>query len=230
MMAGSVGIGRGTGDSRELAVAAAESEAAARERPLSRRNLAVVACLFVAALGGIFALQHKFHINSFGVSQFPHYVYQAESFLHGRWDVDLPRSLTDIVVLHGKDYTIYPPFPAVLLMPFVAVFGTATSDILFTAVISALNLGVLYLLLEQARVLGLTRRTWLENAAIAALLWVGSINLWLSLGGDMWYTAHIVGFTCALLSLLLALQRRFTLSAVYIGCGFLTRGTLALVF
>jgi hypothetical protein len=197
---------------------------------LSRRNLAISCGLFVGALLALFALETKFKIPLTSVSSAPHYVYQAWSFLHGRWDLDLSAQTTDIVVLHGKHYIVYPPFPAVMLMPFVAIFGLSTSDVLFTAVVSACNLPLLYLLFEQVRAIGFTRRSWVENLVISIVCYFGSINLWLSLGGRMWFTAHIVSMTCVLLSLLLAFRGHYGWSAVALGCAFFSRGTLALGF
>jgi hypothetical protein len=197
---------------------------------LGRHNLMVVVVLFFIALGSLFALQKDFHIPIFGVSSYPHYLYQAESFLHGRWDLDLSPRVTDIVVLRGKDYIVYPPFPAILLMPLVAIFGLSTSDILFTAVLSAINLPLLFLLFEQVRALGLTRRRWTENVIIALFCYYGSINLWLSLGGRMWFTAQVTCMTFTLLALLVAFRRHFAWGGVLLGCAFFSRATVALAF
>ncbi len=196
------------------------------DRPLGRRTWGVSGLLFVLALFSLFVLQSLFHISHFGVSDAPHYVYQAKAFLLGQWNVSLPTSVTDVVVIHGKDYIIYPPFPALLLLPFVAIWGVSTSDILFTAICSSLCLSLLFLLFEQARANGLTRRSSLENVIIAALCYYGSITLWLSLGGSVWFTAHIVAYMMALLSLWLAFRRQYTWAVVALGGAFFSRSTL----
>ncbi len=195
-----------------------------------RRNLIVAVTLFFVALLTLFGWELRFGIAIFGVSNAPHFIYQAESFLHGRWDLSLPARTTDIIVLHGKHYIVYPPFPAVLLLPFVAIFGLSTSDVLFTTVMSAVNLSLLFLLFEQVRASGFTRRNWLENVVLALLFYYGSINLWLSLGGRMWFTAHIVCLTFTLLSLLATFRRHFALAAALLGCAFFSRATVALGF
>ena len=205
--------------------------AASFEAPVfGRRNLTVAAAIFAVALFALFALQHQFGIVSTSVSQYPHFVYQAESFLHGRLDVDLPFKVYDIEIINGKSYIYYPPFPALLLLPFVAIFGLRTSDVLFTAVVSASILPTLYLLFEQVRALGLTRRSWVENAVLSVLLYFGSIILWLSLGGQLWFETHIVAMAATLLSLLLAFRRHFAWSAVLLGGAFFSRFTMALGF
>jgi hypothetical protein len=215
---------------RAAASTAAPSSDVLAAPVFGRRNLAVAIILFVVALVLLWAFEVRFGIRITGVSNAPHFIYQAESFLHGRWDLDLGPRVTDIVVLGGKDYIVYPPFPALLLLPFVAIFGLATSDILFTTVLSALNLPLLYLLLEQVRANGLTRRPWPENLLLSLFFFYGSINLWLSLGGRMWFTAQVVCVTCTLLSLLLAFRRHFAWSAVLLGCAFFSRATVLLGF
>jgi hypothetical protein len=194
------------------------------------RNLGLAATLFVAALVTLITLQARLGIPPLGVSSAPHYLYQAESFLRGRWDLTPPAPLHDTIQVGGKTYMVYPPFPALLMLPFVALFGAQTSDIFITTVISALNLPLLYLLLEQARVNGLTARSQRDNLIISLLLYFGSINLYLSLGGEVWFTAQIICLTCGLGSLLLALRRHYGWSAALLACAFFTRGTMALGF
>lgn len=182
--------------------------------------------LFFVALLSLLAFQSSFHIAHFGTSSAPHFVYQADAFLHGRWNINLPADVTDVVAINGKNYIIYPLFPALVFVPFVAIWGLATSDIFFTVVCSAISLSLLYLLFEQVRANGLTRRNWLENACIAALCYYGSITLWLSVGGEIWLTAHIVAVMMTLLSLLLGFRRHYTWSALALAGAFFSRGTL----
>jgi hypothetical protein len=190
----------------------------------------ITLALFLSAFAMWLVLDRFVGINPLSASVTPYFQYQAQSLLHGRLDIAVPATKTDIVVIHGKHYIVYPPFPAILMMPGVAIFGLGFSDVLFTLVLSALNLPLLFLLFEQARANGLTRRTTNENVFIALLLYFGSINVWLSLGGKMWFTAHIVCLTFTLGSLLLALRRQFTWSAILLACAFFSRATVLLGF
>ncbi len=197
---------------------------------LGRRNLIIAGMLAVAAFVMMAAFDHTIGISIRSVSYDPHYIYQAYSFLHGKWNLDLPARMTDIVVLNGKHYIVYPPFPAIVFLPFVAVFGLHTSDVFLTLAISACNLGVLFLLFEQARESGFTRRLPWENVVIATVLFFGSINFWLSLGGRLWFTAQIISLTCTMLALLLALRHHFVWATVFLGFGFFSRATVILGF
>lgn len=204
--------------------------AATSGRVLTRTNIGIAAGLFVVALVVIFALQRAFGINSFGVSDAPHWIYQASSFLHGRWNVDLPPTVTDIRTWHGKDYLFYPPLPALVMMPLVAIWGLHTSDILFTTVMSALNLSLLFLIFEQARTSGLSRRATWEHVVWAILLYFGSIFLWLSLGGRVWFTSQMVTVTFVLLALWAALAHHYTLGALCLGLAVLGRAPVVVTF
>ena len=190
----------------------------------------IAVALFLGAFAMWLVLGRFVGIGPFDVSNAPHFLYQAESLLHGRLDLDLPVTVTDIVTVHGKHYIVYPPLPAILMMPGVALFGVHFSDVFFTRVFSALNLPLLFLLFEQARANGLTRRGTNENVYLALLLYFGSITVWLSLGGRMWYTAHIICLTFTLGGLLLALRRHFTWAAVLLACAFFARATALLGF
>jgi hypothetical protein len=211
-------------------LAAAQSEGPQAQAVYDSTRLRLAFCLFLGAFAMWLVLGRFVGVGPLDVSNAPHFLYQAESLLHGRMDLDLPASVTDIVTLQGKHYIVYPPLPAILMMPGVALFGVHFSDVLFTRIFSALNLPLLFLLFEQARASGLSRRGTNENLYLVLLLYFGSINVWLSLGGRMWYTAQIVCLTCTLGALLLALRRHFTWAAVLLACAFFARATALLGF
>lgn len=200
------------------------------ERLFTRSSLAYAGGLFLGAILVFVLLDLAFGIDPLAPSTNPYFTYQAWSWLHGRWDIDVPGDKTDLITLNGKLYSIYSPFPAVVMLPFVAILGLNASDTLVNLVIGAFNLSLLFLIFEQLRLNGLTSRDTRENAVWAALLYLGSAALYLSLGGTVWWMAHIVALCCTLLALLLALRRHFVWASVALGCAFLTRSPLLLGF
>jgi hypothetical protein len=64
------------------------------------------------------------------------YIHQAIAFTKG--SVSLATKTNDVAEKDGKYYLAHPPFPAVLLMPFVAIFGVATKTLLLTPILGAL--------------------------------------------------------------------------------------------
>lgn len=186
-----------------------------------RRTLMFSLFLFALALFCLILTSIKLGLNPFGSSN-NHFVYQAQSFLEGR--LDIPHfTHEDIILVNGKHYIVYPPFPALVMMPFVAIWGMSFSDIFFVQVFSALNVVLLFWLLETLRVSGRSSRTFQQNFILSFFFFFGSINFYLSLGGTMWFTAHILAATCTLAFMLLAFKRRYVLSAFCLGCAFLTR-------
>src|SRR5258706_357072 len=91
----------------------AEPVPAAMAAPaLGKRNLKIALVLFGLALLSLLGFEVRFHIDPFGVSNAPHFLYQAQSLLHGHLDLPLSPRTTDIVVVNGKSYIVYPPLIA----------------------------------------------------------------------------------------------------------------------
>lgn len=196
-----------------------------RETVLTRSNLLIAAALSIAALLMIASFDRLYGINIWQPSSAPHYLYQAEAFLHERWNIAMTSQSPDVISLHGLHYIIYPPFPAIAMLPFVAIWGLNTSDVAFTAIVAALGVGALFLVFEQARANALTSRPWTEHALMTIFLFFGSIYWWLSLGGRVWFTAQIVCVVCTLIGLLLALRRHFFAAALMLMLAFFSRPT-----
>lgn len=205
----------------EVAIAQATEKA-----PLRSRQLAIAGGLAFLTFIILVALQRLvFQIAPGATSYAPHFVYQADAFLHGRWNVTLGKDVTDVVTIAGKQFIVNPPMPAILLMPFVAVWGLRFSDILFTTVIASLNMGLLYLLLEQVRASGFSKRSERANLLLAVFFFFGTINVWLSTGGQMWFTAQVVWLSFTLLALLVSFRGHFVWGAFFIACAFFCRAT-----
>ena len=81
-------------------------------------------------------------------SPYTAHVYQAVAFLHGHAYVDTPDYIERAVV-NGKRYQLHPPLPAILLMPFAAVFGLSTNQNWFAIVVGALDAALMWRLLGK---------------------------------------------------------------------------------
>jgi hypothetical protein len=92
-----------------------------------------------------------------------------------------------------------PPFPALLLVPLVAISGSAerTPDGLFFLLIAAAAPGLLYRALEALREAGASARSWTENAIIAALLPLATVFWFTSVQGTVWFASHVVAVALA---------------------------------
>ncbi len=128
-----------------------------------------------------------------------HYTWLADSFLHGRLDVsrsDLTNGWVSDMIIVGKKY-FWPlgPFPAVLLLPAVAVFGKSLylSPLLQTAIVA----GIVGVGFRLAKEFG-------HNERAAAWLSFGFVFASVAVGCALVNTPWQIGNTLAALLFLLA--------------------------
>jgi hypothetical protein len=130
----------------------------------------------------------------------------------------------DIVSRSSIRYVSFPPFPAVLMTPFVAIWGLQFNDVLFTALWAALNPALLFLLLGSLRRRGLSKRTVTDDLWLTAILGVGSVYYYCAVIGQVWFTALIVAVTLSIGYVWASLgAQRPALAGLFVALGFATR-------
>ena len=163
----------------------------------------------------------------------PYFNYLADAFLHGQLSLRLlPPNDLDLVHYADEIYLYWPPFPAVLVMPLVALVGVGVSDVVYTAVFAAVGVALLAQFLAQLDHTGVAPLTVERRAILVASIAFGSVVLTLAPVGRVWFTAQIVGWNCVLLASLVALARRgvsgYFLTGLALACATATR--LSLLF
>ena len=155
-----------------------------------------------------------------------HFVYLADAFLHGKLGVsDGGTSLAEIVPFNGNYYVVYPPMPAVLLMPFVAVFGTTFDQGLMSIFLACLAVAATWLMLKKTGANG-TKALWLT-----ALFGFGTCFWFTASVGSAWYIEHVVAVLFLTLAIILALYKKSPfLIGVLLGFAFLARLPVVLSF
>ncbi|MBX2955407.1 MAG: glycosyltransferase family 39 protein [Cyclobacteriaceae bacterium] len=142
---------------------------------------------------------------------------QAKAFLQGNLHID--HYFWDASVFEGKYYVCFPPFPAALLTPVVALFGSHVNTILISLFISCLSMYLFYRLLLQ-HMGDSSGKIWVFMA-----FFFGSGYWWVVLTSDFINGfAHVVCI-CLLLLLLIELQdkKRPLLIGLLFAFAFLTR-------
>jgi hypothetical protein len=125
------------------------------------------------------------------------------------------------------NYVSFPPFPSVLMMPAVALFGYSVNDVLFTVFFAALNVALMFLLLQHFTRQGLTDRAPRENLILALVFAFGTSHFFSSVRGEVWFTGLVVGVTVNALFILAATRAAHpVLAGLLLACGFLTRTPL----
>jgi len=122
----------------------------------------------------------------------------------------------------------FPPMPALMMLPFVAVWGPGFNDVLFSVGLGAINVALAYALIRRLSLPGfvgaginLGRG---EAVAIATLLAFGTVHFDSAAAGTVWYVAHVVSVTFVLLYLIECAGRgRPLLAGLALALAFLAR-------
>ena len=167
-----------------------------------------------------------------GPSSQPHFLHQADAFLHGQLAIRSAKPPTDNdwVRFEKKVYVSFPPFPAVVIAPLVAVWGLKTWDSLFWSVFAGLGPALLYVLLRRMRELGVSERTPRDDLLLTLLFAFGSVFFYVAVQGTVWFAAHVVAVPLIALYVAFALRAAHPVWAgLMLGCAFMTRTTTLLL-
>jgi hypothetical protein len=131
---------------------------------------------------------------------------------------------SDIENRWKKYYVSFPPFPAVIFLPFVAIWGVAVNDVLFTVLLAGLGPALLFLALRKLSARGDSTRSEYEDLLLTAMFGFGTVYFYSSVIGQVWYTAHIVSTVLVGLFVLASIDARHPfLAGLALGALALTR-------
>ena len=149
------------------------------------------------------------------VDFYNHFVWQAQAWLHGSvaipWPSDLGRFGNDYFQdvlplkdaagnLTGTALIPFPPLPAVILLPFVALFGLDTSGAMVAVGLGAVNVGLCWRMLQRV--------TPKRAAAFLGTIFYGfgTVAWYAAQLGSTWFLAHVVASTFLFLGITAALD------------------------
>jgi len=155
-----------------------------------------------------------------------YFVRLAEAFSHGRiYLTEAPSWLNELIPLQEKYFVVYPPLPAIFLLPFVFSFGANFSQTLFSNLLGALNAVLVFLILGKLKI---GKKTQIWTTILFAL---GTNHWFLASIGSAWYLAHIVAVFFILLAIRETLgSKRALLVGLFLGAAFWSRLPTILAF
>jgi hypothetical protein len=167
-------------------------------------------------------------------SPYNHFALQAEAWLHGRQDLGGPPPAyagnNDFALFEHKWFISFPPLPAMLMVPLVALAGSADNfrDAQFVIWLAGIGPAALFLVLEKLRRTGRSLRSEVENVQLALLFAFGTVYFFSAVQGTVWFAGHVVGVGLAALFVLASLDAEHpVLAGALLGGMFLTRPTTA---
>ncbi len=167
---------------------------------IARRGQRLRVFLWASTVGLLaFAI---YHVSFPGGTPYNHYVRLADAFLHGRVNLPDPPSYIEITTFRGRHYVMPPPFPAFLLLPYVALRGLQANQALASHVLGGVAAAAMVAV--AARIFpNPTDYLWFGVfGAFGTILW------YLSAVGSTWYLAHVIAIAALTLGILETLGRQ----------------------
>ncbi|MBI2314894.1 hypothetical protein HYU93_02445 [Candidatus Daviesbacteria bacterium] len=164
-----------------------------------------------------------YSISAFGNdTPYNYFIYLADAFLHGQLYVteSFPW-LNELIKWQGHLYVVYPPMPAIILMPYVFLLGKGASQTLSSILLGSVNSVLVYLLIKRLNYS-------VKTAILVAISFAFGTNHWyLSSVGSAWFLAHITALFFLLLALLETFgKQRLLLIGILLGMSFWARTTV----
>ena len=193
-------------------------------------GMALLALVVYASLTAYHSQLRWGDLSLFHLSDYPYFNYLADAFLHGQLHLrELPEKTHDLVLANGHYYLYWPPFPAIVLAPFVAVFGLAFSDIFLTLLIGALNVYLTARLFRELRYRGVIELSDFHLLMIVLCFAFGTVHLTMAPLGRVWFTAQLIGYFFVLATYLAAVslegRKAFLVAGIAISAAIATRAT-----
>ncbi len=173
---------------------------------------------FLVALGVYGITSHHLPIKD------KHYVYMAHAFLHGSLSVqNPPPDLVEVIRFRGGNYFGYGVMPALVLLPFVAIWGLAFDPTIIGIAVGALNVALMYRVLQRLGcddgVIG-----WLT-----ALFAFGTVHFHSAIWGTTWFFMQITAVCFLLLAICEVLgKNRGIVIGLMLGAAVLSRNAVLL--
>ena len=188
-------------------------------RYVARRPDSVGTALVSIAAAVVFLLT-----TSTDPTPFDYFVRLADAFLHGRlYLTEAPSWLNELVPGGGGWYVVYPPVPAVMLLPFVALFGPTFPQNVASCLYAGVTVGLAWLLFGRFA-LDFRRRL-----VLTAVFGVGTVFWYVAEVGSAWYLGHVCAVMFSTAAVLLALDRRWPVAVgLLLGLAAISRLPVAL--
>jgi len=168
-----------------------------------------------------------------GHTPWNHFALLADAWREGRLDLGGPPPAytgnNDFSHVDGKWYVVFPPFPALLLLPILALVKEPerVHDGQFFLWVAGVAPALLFLALEKLRRFGRSELGEWGNVGLSSSFAFGSVYFFCAEQGTVWYAAHVVGAALSAAYLLFALEaERPWLAGLALGLGFATRTPL----
>ena len=167
-------------------------------------------CISIGLFFFIVSMQLAQWLNNWGPDPRNMFILLAYSFLHGKLYIlpTLLKGTHDLVLNNQHWYVAFPPFPVILMLPFVAIWGIHSFNYTaFSVVVGSLAGVVIYLILDQLIRLGWVKLSRSGAIWLTSLFSFGTVFWWLSIHVSAGFLCHVVSVLACGLAFLSALKK-----------------------
>src|SRR5260221_3390881 len=175
-----------------------------------RRRLALAVLVYVVCTVVYFACAPRQLWTEH--TQYNHYALLADAWLHGHLDLGHPPPAytqnNDFAEFQGRYFVSFPPFPAVILLPWAKLAGSPENlrDGQIWLWLAGLGLALLFLVLEKLGRMGESDHGDGFHVFLSLLFAFGTVYFFSAEQGTVWFAAHVVAVSLVSLYLLGALE------------------------
>ena len=126
-----------------------------------------------------------YFFTSKGSTNFDQYVRLADAFLHGRLYLVNAPSWLELARDGEKGFVINPPAPTLFLIPWVAIWGLSTNQVIISMLVGSAAIGLFWVAATQ-----LGWDFWFR-VAMTVLVAFGTNFWWGATEGSIWMLAHV---------------------------------------
>lgn len=126
-----------------------------------------------------------YFVTSKGSTNFDQYVRLTDAFLHGRLYLLNAPSWLELARYGEKGFVIDPPAPTLFLIPWVAIWGLSTNQVIVSILVGSVAVGLFWVAATQ---LGWSFRF---RVAMTVLVAFGTNFWWATTDGSLWTLAHV---------------------------------------
>lgn len=156
-----------------------------------------------------------------------YYVRLADAFLNGRlYLLDNPSWLNELIPFSGGYYVVYPPLPAVIMTPLVALFGVDLNQTLVSVFFGSLTVVLAYFISRDIQKSEFKEENQRSSKHLwaAALFGFSTIFWWLTSVGSVWLIAQVIATFFMFLAIHEAFNKnRVLLIGLFVGASFWCR-------
>ncbi|MCR5608863.1 MAG: hypothetical protein K6G26_07340 [Lachnospiraceae bacterium] len=190
---------------------------------LKTYNYSIVYAIVLVVIGFIF-LHDLFGGTLFSHNAWDSYAIQAKAWLDGKVSLGQNYPWLELAVYKDDYFVSFPPFPSVLMLPWVIIYGLNAPNNLIMIMYVIVAIVLAY------KIIRFFNYKEEEASFLAVVVVLGCNMLWMATMGGVWFQAQLVNMILCLGALLCMLNDRRKLSYFLIACAVGCRPFSALYF